>query len=67
MNIRSLVSAFSFVAYGRLIGKVVLCILVLDYIAAFIQSKNGIIAGVGTIVIVFALWFLSDYFKKHNK
>ena len=55
------------VFFERLIGKVVLCILVLDYIAAFIQSTNGIIAGVGTIVIVFALWFLSDYFKKHNK
>lgn len=55
------------VFFGRLIGKVVLCILVLDYIAAFIQSKNGIIAGVGTIVIVFALWFLSGYFKKYNK
>ena len=55
------------VFFERLIGKVVLCILVLDYIAAFIQSENGIIAGVGAIIIVFALWFLSDYFKKHNK
>lgn len=39
----------------------------LGYIADFIQSTNGIIAGVGAIVMVFALWFLSDYFKKHNK
>ncbi len=39
----------------------------LGYVADFIQSTNGISAGVGTIVIVFALWFLSDYFKKHNK
>ena len=55
------------VFFERLIGKVVLCISALGYIAAFIQSTNGIIAGVGTIVIVFALWFLSDYFKKYNK
>ena len=55
------------VLFGRLIVKVVLCISALGYIAAFIQSTNGIIAGVGTNVIVFVLWFLSDYFKKHNK
>ena len=55
------------VSFERLIGKVVLCIPMLGYVADFIQSTNGIIAGVGAIVIVFALWFLSDYFKKHNK
>ena len=57
----------SLISFERLIGKVVLCILMLGYVADFIQSTNGISAGVGTIVIVFALWFLSDYFKKHNK
>ena len=55
------------VSFERLIGKIVLCIPMLGYVADFIQSTNGIIAGVGAIVLVFALWFLSDYFKKHNK
>lgn len=55
------------VSFQRLIGKVVLCIPVLGYVADFIQSTYGIIACIGAIAIVFALWFLSDYFKKHNK
>lgn len=38
----------------------------LGYVADFIQYTNGIITGGGAIVIVFALWFSSDYFKKHN-
>lgn len=54
------------VSYQRLIGKVVLCIPMLGYIADFLQSGAGIVAGVGAIVIVFALWFLADHFKKKD-
>lgn len=55
------------VSFQRLIGRVVLCIPVLGYVTAFIQSSHGIIASIGAIIIVFILWFLSDYFKKRGK
>ena len=50
------------VSFERLIGKVVLCIPMLGYVADFIQSTNGIIAG--AIVLVFVLWFFIWLFKK---
>ncbi len=52
------------VSYQRLIGKAVLCIPMLGYIADFIQSSAGMVAGVSAIVLVFVLWFLADYLKK---
>lgn len=55
------------VSFQRLIGRVVLCVPVLGYIASFIQSSYGIIACIGAIAIVFILWFLSDHLKKQGK
>lgn len=54
------------VSFQRLIGKVVLCIPMLGYIADFLQSGSGIVACIGAIVIVFVLWFLADYLKKKD-
>lgn len=55
------------VSYDRLIGEAVFCIPMLGYVADFIQSSYGIIGCIGAIVLVFALWFLSDHFKKEGK
>lgn len=52
------------VSYERLIGRVVLCIPMLGYIAQFVQSSAGMVAGISAIVLVFVLWFLADYLKK---
>ena len=57
----------STVSFQRLIGRVVLCVPVLGYIASFIQSSHGIIACIAAIAIVFILWFLSDHLKKQGK
>lgn len=55
------------VSYKRLIGKTVFCIPYLGYISAYVQSSAGLIALVAVMILVFVLWFLSDYFKNKEK
>lgn len=53
--------------FEQLIGKVKASVPYLGYIALFIQTRYGIMAGIGVFLLVLFLSLLSDLFKQETK
>lgn len=54
------------VAYRQVIGKVVLSVPQMGYVASFVQSKPGVAAIVAALVLAIACWILADVCKKRT-